>query len=309
MFDDEPSSKELSQMSRDALLTYILKHPSANISLEFEDLGKREQRSIAEYLGIDTNRTQDDLDFEVYWYVDDPKTWKPSTPVISAETKKLKLDKNEFWGIAQELAKPVLHLVSRRKGSRVGIWCDPKFDFDDEVTFMDTFLFDMRHHPDENCREDGVLHISSNGYDYRVKFEKSEQLRKTRSGETSLYGLATSDIPELPVLLSQKSKSLGNLMQPFVKAGWKLKNDEYLTSFPDQNAIKDYKKRRRQIHPLFDDSRSVYAQIGGFPITLPDAAGIEQLKKTLVLRTYFDAEPWVEIFQARGKYKLVSRIT
>lgn len=309
MFDDEPSSKELAKMSREDLLQFILKHPTVDISLEFEDLGKREQRSIAEFLGIDANRTASDLAFEVHWYIDDPKGWKPSTAVMSSATKKLRVDKDALWACAEETGIQVLHLVSRRKGSRTAIWCNPKFDSDDENRFADTLLFDMRNHPDAECRENGILHILSNGYDYKVSFEAKEQLRKTRSGETSLYGLNFVDVPELPLLLDQKSPCVKAISKPFANVGWKLKNDEYLTSFPDQAAVKDFRNRYKKIHPIYDDSRSVYAQIGGFPITLPDGSALEQRKKKLVLRTYFDAEPWIEVFLNRGKYKLESRIT
>jgi hypothetical protein len=54
---------------------------------------------------------------------------------------------------------------------------------------------------------------------------------------------------------------------------------------------------------------NVHAQLGGWPITWPDEGADEQLDRQLVLRTYADSEPWIEVFRKGRSFQVVERIT
>jgi hypothetical protein len=54
---------------------------------------------------------------------------------------------------------------------------------------------------------------------------------------------------------------------------------------------------------------SIYAQLGGWPVTWPDESAAQQLRREPVLRTYANSEPWLEVFRRGKSYDVRIRIT
>lgn len=83
----------------------------------------------------------------------------------------------------------------------------------------------------------------------------------------------------------------------------------YNENFHGRQLVEAYLRAWRKRHALANES--VWAQLGGFPITWPETSVAEQLSSNsrLVLRTYRRAEPWFEVFERSAELHAVRRIT
>ena len=72
----------------------------------------------------------------------------------------------------------------------------------------------------------------------------------------------------------------------------------------------EYEYAWSAIHPNEADwGGGIYLQVGGWPVTWPEEDAVSQLRRKLVLRTYYNSEPWIEVFKRGQRYECIERIT
>lgn len=164
-------------------------------------------------------------------------------------------------------------------------------------------MVDLRHHPDEGLRANGVLHVFDSPGERGSAVLKRGKLPAPQPGQLALYGVAAEDLP-CPEIVMQKG---GDALQAWGReVNWE-------TADPRSDAIQPllrYEGKWESTHPGRNShGGSVYAQLGGWPITWPDESAQEQLRRQLVLRTYENSEPWLEVFRRGKGYDVRLRIT
>ena len=201
----------------------------------------------------------------------------------------------ELWEESARIALPVLHLKARKTKNTsqapVAVWNSSLSSGWKSGAWM---RVDLRHHPNPKVQANGVLtvHIDHPRGPGKAIFEKSRKLQ-VEKGEKPLYGAREQDYPENSVLAVKASKKVRTAIEE------------------SPHAMAEYEQAWwEEVHPRDHLSdTAVYAQLGGWPITWPEDAADEQLRKHLVLRTYRDSEPWIEVFRSGRKFEVFERIT
>jgi hypothetical protein len=200
-----------------------------------------------------------------------------------------------LWDEADRLAQPVLYLRSRKSSKtteapvagwnarlsaneRAGVW----------------LRVDLRQHPNERIQANGVLSVEVDPRSCEgIAKSLPDEPFAVQKGERPLFAEEAWDYPHHEILEVKGKKAVRNLLAN------------------DADAVKEYEDEwwaSARPTDLLADS-NVYAQLGGWPMQWPEEGADEQLKKQLVLRTYRDAEPWIEVFRRGRRYEVVVRIT
>jgi hypothetical protein len=210
----------------------------------------------------------------------------------------------DLWKEAQRLSLPVLHLKAVRRPAKsqplAAIWNKtPQGPANKRLWLM----VDLRHHPDKGLRENGVLYVFDSPGESGSAVLKRDKLPGPQPGQSALYGVPAQDLP-CPEIVMQKG---GEAIQAWGReVNWE-------SADPRSDAIQPllrYEVKWEATHPSRkSNGGSVYAQLGGWPVTWPDESAGKQLQRQLVLRTYANSEPWLEVFRRGKSYDVRLRIT
>jgi hypothetical protein len=222
---------------------------------------------------------------------------KPLSSVTTSPTddEYLPETQQKLWDEAARLAQPVLYLKTRKNSKTttmpVGAWNARR-----SIKHADGIWLrvDMRHHPNTRLRADGVLvtEVTQNACAGEAQLLQKQSL-SVHKGERPLYAEEAWDYPHHEVLQLKGKKVIREL----------LANDDA--------AQRDYEDEWWAAVQPTDHltGTGVYAQLGGWPVTWPEEGANEQIRKHLVVRTYRDAEPWIEVFRTVRRYEVQLRIT
>ena len=289
-----------------AELAHKLGWDAINMQSYMDAFTLAELKGIAEVFGVATKQKKKDLSWAVYLYIDDYdrriEQAKKDKQAASVEM----LESLELWGEAQKLLRPTMNLSPKKTKKRVGIWSAETNLRDDGLRLWLTV--DLRCHPDKTIRRDGVLQLSVDDCECKTNLEVgTEELRRPKGKELNLYGVDSSDSPCVDILFKRGSKRIQKWLDNMQRRGWSDRDWVDDPSFLGERSVRGYREEWRKHHPLF--SNSVYAQLGGWPLTWPEERAIDQLRRKLVIRTYRCSEPWIEVFQQGKKYVVYDRIT
>ncbi|MCR9197667.1 MAG: hypothetical protein NXI04_03390 [Planctomycetaceae bacterium] len=200
----------------------------------------------------------------------------------------------QLWELADQKACEVLHLKTRRSKSclstPVATWNSRLSSRQKEGVWL---KIDMRLHPNSRLSADGVLVVTFlHEEKSTAKFHRNQVL-KTESGEKLLYGQPDWDYPELEVLKQIARK----------------KDREAMDESPDACDVYESQWWAEAKPDVILAGATVYAQLGGFPISWSEESSGEQLRKHLIARTYRDSEPWLEVFKVGRGYTVTERIS
>ncbi len=159
---------------------------------------------------------------------------------------------------------------------------------------------DLRAHPDASIRRDGVLEV---GGRRGLEFFPGMKLASVRGG-TRLFATSKVEPPPPDALFVHGGETLHAWLESFDwKPEWGFNGN-----FKGSDLMEFYEDRRQRTHPLFHDL--AWAQLGGWPLSWADETYDEQKDAKLVLRTYRESEPWVEVLLSPdGDFELRERIT
>lgn len=212
-----------------------------------------------------------------------------------AEGEDLPEIQQAIWGESERLAQPIAYLKARKSSKTTRL---PVAGWNSNLSVNELqgiwLRVDLRRHPTVSVQSEGVLSVEVNprNDDSRAYLDRGQTF-VLRKGEKPLFAEEAWDFPCHEILQLKAKRRIRDL----------LANDD--------NALQEYETEwRATVHPMDHlTGTNVYAQLGGWPTTWPEEGAEEQLKKQLVVRTYRDAEPWIEVFRTGRRYEVRVRIT
>ncbi|MHC4401057.1 MAG: hypothetical protein ACYTG0_15380 [Planctomycetota bacterium] len=202
----------------------------------------------------------------------------------------------ELMERAASRQQAILVLESGRKrdvtGSAIAYW-HQNADFE-----ADWIVADLSQHPNPAIKCNKRLRVRSVDYDKGSADLTADPLKAPSEDWIPLYAYKSTELPSLEALEQCEQESLTD-------------DEDVLQAY-------DLESRGRSLvgetHFFFgrsgDPYDDVYAQLGGWAVTWPDESFEEQIDRQLVLRTYANSEPWIEVFKDReGGFSVAQRIT
>lgn len=208
------------------------------------------------------------------------------------------MDQATFDQECLRLARPRLNLRRQQaSGEIVGVWggAGPRTSLEGEWKHWITVSCDWLNR--NGFGLSGHLCLYENQEENRPDEERFVVLLLEDIGSNEINGIrlgSTEDIslPPLEALAVYGSTPMRELLT---------KGSEY------ENPLGTYQERC----PLFyADAEGIFATLGGWHTTWPDSDDYENEPGRLVLWTFCDSEPWLEVWQRpKGQLDVVSRIT
>ncbi|HKB06291.1 MAG TPA: hypothetical protein VKD90_29115 [Gemmataceae bacterium] len=261
---------------------------------------------VAAVFGIPAGRRpKDDLRFAVQNFVNSYDYHRAREKARRQAAGLQAMSGQELLAEGAKLRQPVVHLAPGR-GPRMAVWTAER---DRRARGLRPWIaVDLRQHPDDKVRRAGVLELHVDDAELMGHAEfRPGRLPAARPGEKSLAGTDAWDMPSLEIVFRKGSRAVQTWLDQMKKEGWDLRAWAGDVKFPLQDALDGYRKGWQTAHPLYHEG--VYAQLGGWPLTWPEEADVEQLGRRLVLRTYRSSEPWVEVWRKGRGYEVSLRIT
>ena len=211
---------------------------------------------------------------------------------------------NDIWKEAQRLSMPVVHLKALRQPAKsqplAAIWNKTPQGGKGKRLWL---IVDLRQHPVEELRENGILHIFDSSGERGSAVLKRDKLPPPQAGQVALYAVAAKDLPCAEIVMHNAQDRL--------KAWGRQVKWDTVDSFSEElRPLRRYEAKWEAAHPSQKfHGGSVYAQLGGWPVTWPEESAEQQLGRRLVVRTYENSEPWLEVFRRGKSYEVRIRIT
>jgi hypothetical protein len=126
---------------------------------------------------------------------------------------------------------------------------------------------------------------------------------ETPEGRQCLFGQAGRSLPPIDGVFRLGSRAV----QRWLRANnWDPKSG-YNDNFADRDPVRQYERRYQSECPLY--RRGAHAVLGGWHFPWPDGDWEELLKQALLVWTFKDSEPWVEVWRTKKGYRVIQRIT
>jgi hypothetical protein len=137
--------------------------------------------------------------------------------------------------------------------------------------------------------------------------DPAARLSQEQSDGIPLFGEESYSLLSFDELLSSGSA----LLDKILRATGHTRADAESKSFRDSQAITDYEQEAHRHCPLYcSKSEGLYAVLGGWHVLWPDDDSYDRDYGRLVLWTFHDSEPWVEVWLDKsGKLSVLPRIT
>jgi hypothetical protein len=81
----------------------------------------------------------------------------------------------------------------------------------------------------------------------------------------------------------------------------------YNGNFRDRAPVEMYDRAYRNQLPLFNDT--AHGVLGGWHMAWPEGDWDELVDKRLIVWTFAESEPWVEVWEDEGRFRVIQRIT
>lgn len=215
------------------------------------------------------------------------------------------MDPAQFREECQRLSRPRLNLRRRRKpGDVVGIWggsgClpPPPGNWKHRITVSCDWLhrngFDLSGFLAVYENRDDDTSFRSIPFRERFRAVQADEPAIALSGTDGIDLVGTEDValPPVEALEVYGSAEMRRLLLPSL----------------DQATLLDTYEERCPLH--YADKEGIYALLGGWHVPWPENDAYDDEPGRLVLWTFKDAEPWLEVWQRpSGLLEVVPRIT
>lgn len=119
-----------------------------------------------------------------------------------------------------------------------------------------------------------------------------------------LYPQRATSLPPIEALFRFGSTAI----QDWLRANRWQRDWEYNDNFPDRAIANAYNRIYQDQNPLY--TGIAFAVLGGWHFPWPDGDWDEHLDQQLIVWTFEDAEPWIEVWRdVHGAFHLIERIT
>lgn len=202
------------------------------------------------------------------------------------------------------LARPCVYLRTTGEDF-VALWGGEGIVPCEEGPFRHWLSISSRYIPGGQAKRTGCMSIYKNEDDCVtgvVAVDEDRLLREVFDG-IRLYAHPASSMPPLEAVFKLGSAD--------VRAWLAANNWEtdwgYNDNFPDRSPVDIYERAYQAQLPLFDDS--AHAVLGGWHMPWPEGDWDELLNQQLVVWTFADSEPWVEVWRDGVNFRVIQRIT
>ena len=202
---------------------------------------------------------------------------------------------------AESLSRPVTYLVPAGASDRVGFWWGPspgsRVLVDRVWLALDCTLVPELEIPV------GILQLSFDSASGSASATIADSWPSRSGPAQPLRPVPGRSLPPMDALFRLGSDAIGQWLEA---RGWQ-RDWGYNSNFPDDVA-RQYEQVFEERHPLYTDS--VWATVGGWHFPWPDGDWDDRLHDTLLVTTYRDSEPWLEIWAtADDGLQALARIT
>jgi hypothetical protein len=202
----------------------------------------------------------------------------------------------------RKLQRPTHLLKPTRAGEPVAVWFEADPD-DESVTGWRRWMTVRADAiPNSRAPESVFFSLYTNGVNKGL-IDFVEAWPPTNG--IQLYAHPVSILPPIEAVFAHGSAEIGSWLAAH---GWK-RNERYNSNFPDAGLVHAYEKIWFAEHPIYKNHSEIYATTGGWHFPGQDSDWHDLISAKLILTTFRDSEPWVEVFQlSNGDYKVIQRI-
>ena len=209
---------------------------------------------------------------------------------------------------AQHLARPCTLLVPQPDTEPVAaIWGGPGIVMPPDDPELHRITIDCRFLPPYLQDLTGcisIYHMADDTALQAVHHDPTCTLPATSHAGIKLYPQSTTSLPPLEALFRFGSP----VIQDWLSANRWQREWEYNNNFPDRDVANTYNRLYQAQNPLY--SGAAFAVLGGWHFPWPDGDWDDLLPQQLIIWTFEDAEPWLEIWRnTKGQFHLKERIT
>lgn len=121
---------------------------------------------------------------------------------------------------------------------------------------------------------------------------------------TKLYAQEISVLPPIDAVFMSGSPAVGDWLK---KNRWE-RDWAYNDNFRDRSVTRSYESVWQQEYPFYWNN--AFATLGGWHMPWPYGDWKDLLDENLLIQTFMDSEPWIEVWQLRsGEFKVIQRMT
>lgn len=151
----------------------------------------------------------------------------------------------------------------------------------------------------------GVLSVYTDDDGGGVATHNRNAKLSIKRGATPLYAHGGRSVPPIDAVFLRGSPAV----KVWLKANkWKPEWG-YNDNFKDKKPAKAYERSYQELCPLYSKSVTAHAVLGGWHFPWPDGDWAERVERSLLVWTFEDSEPWVEVWANAKGYEVKQRIT
>lgn len=206
----------------------------------------------------------------------------------------------------QKLARPCVCLSGVGEGKVIAVWGGPGAVAAPDGPYKHWLSLDCRYLPQNPANLTGCLSIYTDeeeGEGGAAAFDSAVPYFSSIGG-IPLFGREGFSLPPIDAVFRYGSAAVQNWLQDNKwKPEWGFNNN-----FNGRDAVADYEAAVQNVSPFY--TGTAFAQLGGWNMPWPEGDWEELLDQTLLVWTFQDAEPWVEVWQdAERGLHVIQRIT
>jgi hypothetical protein len=152
------------------------------------------------------------------------------------------------------------------------------------------------------------VYVAEDAENGTVAVDETASLPTDMTEGTLLFGYTGISYPPIDAVFRFGSPNVHEWLQ---SNGWQL-DWPYNSNFKGREVVEAYENYIQRRNPLFapDSMGGIYAMVGGWHEPWPEGDWEDLLRNRLLLFTYQDAEPFIEVWRDEsGSFQVIQRIT
>jgi hypothetical protein len=203
----------------------------------------------------------------------------------------------------RKLSRPCVYLRDMGEGDVAAVWGGPGAVAAPDSSYKHWLSLDCRFLP-EPANLAGCLSVYTDEEEGGIAaVDTAVILLPTKDG-IPLFGHNDLSMPPIDAIFRFGSAAVQDWLRDNAwEPEW-----GYNDNFSGRDAVAGYESAVQKMSPLY--TGTAFAQLGGWNMPWPEGDWEELLDQTLLVWTFQDAEPWVEVWQdAEHELRVIQRIT
>ena len=207
----------------------------------------------------------------------------------------------------QKIARPCVYLNDVGEGEIAALWGGAGVVESPEGPYKHWLSLDCQFLPQNPANLTGCLSIYTDEEDIEggiVAPDANISLPSAENGSIPLFGQKSLSLPPIDAVFQFGSAAVQDWLSSY---GWK-PDWGYNDNFKGRDIVAEYESAIQKVSPIYN--ASTFAQLGGWNIPWPEDDWDELLDQILLVWTFKDAEPWVEVWLDNAQtMRVIQRIT